>query len=985
MKTFLIIVCIILLAGVSATSAKKELLNRSFVYKQFDSRHGLTSNQVSHIIQDKKGYLWISYWRGFSRFDGKQFKNYRDTDGLFASSSYEAIEFLPNNFLVQHVKGISIFKPEGQSLKIAFPDSIRGLRIGKSVVQHDQFWIFNCLDHSGKMCHLNYNGQWNRVNQVGNDSIFHVLKVTDKRDFLFTKKAVFRLENAKIKLFANLKRNYSGFNNDQNNQCWGFSVSDSQFYILKLNDSSITETPTGIFAPNMNSKKNTKKFVVLPYSSGIVYFTNNYELFRTTKTERKSLGRSFSLIRDLLIDQERNLWVATEEGIFNFFRLDFERIKLTQTDKSDMIWSIASFGDERIVAGRFGFGFVELMDSVWQPVAMNYNTDRASGMEPFSPFMGALTTKNKEAWFPVWKGLIKFDRNGNILQIPLKTTPEHLSVDPKSPDTIYAAATDGMLIIDPNGRIRFKDRLYGFSRIQNESIVKDKFNRFWLGSSQGPLQILHKNEVLSQADTPRLHSVISSKRDSEGNLWFGTDQGLYYYNYQTFRQILPKIITESIDLLVNYNDSIMIGIGFQKIVLIDYKKKDFQYYIHADDFQGIMQNTRLIDRDGFLWLSTTYELIRFNPMKLIQEYKHEIPVPIISAVDYSNNNIQWISAEKNNTFGFYENNLRFTYQAVSFTNQDLLTFRTYLENYNSWGTPTQQNEVYYTNLKPGKYRLAVQCSVDGQNWSATSFSQPIEIKAEWHQLEWVRLTIILLLLICIFLITYLINSAENKRSIRKLTEQRKLNQLQLQLVHSKQIPHFSGNALANIEHFIFNTDFKQANKFLSLFSKYLNQTMQFADQPAMPLKHELEQARTYLELEVMRFEHMFTYEIIVDQTIDLNHKIPNMLLHTWVENAVKHGLRHKTSGGKIIIEVKQQNDMIILTVEDNGIGRKKAKQMGTSGTGRGLKIILEQIEIHNQFNVNKMSFSIVDQVDSFGTPRGTKMILFVPVNYSFDV
>lgn len=985
-KRFYLLLLSILILNSGANAEKTQKLNKTFLYRQFDSKQGLLSNQISNIFQDSNGYLWVSNWHGISRFDGKTFKNFNDNDGLFANSCFDAIEYLPNHILIQHIKGISFLENQKITKTIAFPDTVKGTRIGKSICQQNTFFFFNCTSTvSEKKCHLFFDGSWHSIDQVFDQTVLTIIQPSAKLFYLVTTNKIYQFSGEKLVAIKNLKQNYRSYCIDDSGNCWGYSDFDSQFYLISDFEAQINEKPTGIFASNLFRQKQPDTFFVLPDQEGIVYFDDNYQLFLINQNRQYSLGRSFSLIRKLFIDQEKNLWVASEEGLFNFFRLDFERIKISFTDKSDMFWSIAHFGNNRIVAGRFGFGFIELKDSIWSPVKMNYTKDPSSEMETYSPFMGAITSAKDEAWFPVWRGLVKFTKEGQRESFPLTTTPEALYIDPKSPDTIFAAATNGLLIIEPNSHINFIGPSAGFAKIQNESIVRDKYNRFWLGSSVGPVQIFDGKKVLPTDQTPNIQKVISAQKDSKENLWFGTDDGLYYYDYTNFIQIEPELISNQIDLLIPYNDSIMIGIGYRKLVLINYRKKPFEIQVHDELELGVMQNSYMIDNQGYVWFSTMYDLIRFYPLKMFRHYSWQLPKPYISSVDFSSDNVHWNTYIPEIYPNYRNNNLRFNFSAMVFKNQEVLKYRYSLENFDLWSEPTSNREVFYTNLNPGKYRFMVQCSIDGKNWSEVSYSDSIVIQPAWHQLLWIRIILVLLLVVIVAGIIFKVNNEYNRRKIRHLTEQKKLNKLQLQLVRSKQIPHFSGNALSNIEHYIFQANLREANKYLSMFSRLLNFTLQDADKAARTLKTELELIKLYLELEVMRFDHAISYQIEIDEKVDQNILMPNMMLHTLVENAVKHGLRNKKGKGMIRISANNIGHLICLSVEDNGIGRKKAVLMETSGSGTGLKILNEQIDIYNQFNENKINIEINDLEDSTGEATGTRFSIYIPDNYSFSI
>ena len=105
-----------------------------------------------------------------------------------------------------------------------------------------------------------------------------------------------------------------------------------------------------------------------------------------------------------------------------------------------------------------------------------------------------------------------------------------------------------------------------------------------------------------------------------------------------------------------------------------------------------------------------------------------------------------------------------------------------------------------------------------------------------------------------------------------------------------------------------------------------------------------------------------------------------MVLQTFCENALKHGLLPKQGGGKIWIRVYREAAYVALTVEDNGIGRKKAQTIKTEGTKEGLKIVQQQLDIFNKNQTPKAYFQIVDLFDEAGEALGTRVELYVSNN-----
>lgn len=240
--------------------------------------------------------------------------------------------------------------------------------------------------------------------------------------------------------------------------------------------------------------------------------------------------------------------------------------------------------------------------------------------------------------------------------------------------------------------------------------------------------------------------------------------------------------------------------------------------------------------------------------------------------------------------------------------------------------------------------------------------------------------IFLLLIVIILLFLYIQFQKERK----KLLIQKKLeNELQLNTLRTKIIPHFTKNVLSAIGHFAM-TDKLKAGHYISVFSKFNGLTLANADKNYNSIKNEIEYIQVYLELEKMRFGDRFNYQITVNKNIDRNTLIPTMILHTYCDNAIRHGLVNKKETGILKIEIAQSNQGILITITDNGIGRKKAKEIGTQGEGQGLRLIDNQLEFYNQKNKHKIIQTITDLQNENGEALGTKIELHIPTMYSFE-
>nr|MBK9651143.1 histidine kinase [Bacteroidota bacterium] len=136
-------------------------------------------------------------------------------------------------------------------------------------------------------------------------------------------------------------------------------------------------------------------------------------------------------------------------------------------------------------------------------------------------------------------------------------------------------------------------------------------------------------------------------------------------------------------------------------------------------------------------------------------------------------------------------------------------------------------------------------------------------------------------------------------------------------------PHFIFNSLNSIGDYISHNENKVADNYLSKFAKLMRKILENSEQKEISISDDLQALELYMQLESMRLDNKFTYEIKVDENIDIeNTLIPPLLLQPFVENSIWHGIAHKQGAGKISIEIKKDGEMISCVVEDNGIGRQ---------------------------------------------------------------
>ncbi len=146
----------------------------------------------------------------------------------------------------------------------------------------------------------------------------------------------------------------------------------------------------------------------------------------------------------------------------------------------------------------------------------------------------------------------------------------------------------------------------------------------------------------------------------------------------------------------------------------------------------------------------------------------------------------------------------------------------------------------------------------------------------------------------------------------------RLAQSRLQVLKMQLHPHFLFNTLNAISELIYK-DPESADRMLTDLSDLLRLSFENLEVQEIPLKQELEFLEKYLEIEQMRFHDRLTVDMhISPETLDAS--VPNMILQPLVENAIKHGIAPRSSGGRIDINAVRSNGHLQISVDDDGLG-----------------------------------------------------------------
>ena len=220
----------------------------------------------------------------------------------------------------------------------------------------------------------------------------------------------------------------------------------------------------------------------------------------------------------------------------------------------------------------------------------------------------------------------------------------------------------------------------------------------------------------------------------------------------------------------------------------------------------------------------------------------------------------------------------------------------------------------------------------------------------------------------------------------KKTEQEKndlrirLAEMETQSLRAQMNPQFIFNSMNSIKSLITKNENDKASNYLTTFSKLIRTLFQNSDKREISLFEEIETGKLYTKLEQMRFDNKIEFVFDIDEAIDLKDiKVPALLLQTFIENAIWHGLVPIENGGKVIVSINEKNGGVECLIDDNGIGRELSKQheaqYQASHQLNGISLTHTRLDLEKLLNERENSITIIDKKNESGESGGTKVII----------
>lgn len=252
----------------------------------------------------------------------------------------------------------------------------------------------------------------------------------------------------------------------------------------------------------------------------------------------------------------------------------------------------------------------------------------------------------------------------------------------------------------------------------------------------------------------------------------------------------------------------------------------------------------------------------------------------------------------------------------------------------------------------------------------------LEIRPYWFQTTLFK-AIMALLLFSLLNALVLWSIRRVKMNEKRKAERIKLKwALELSKWKSAINPHFIFNSLNTLQSLNSSQDFLNANRFLTRFSRILRKAIDFSDRMLIPLNEEIDFILNFLELERIKKEEGFDFEVQLDSAIPKRCYFPTLILQPLVENSIKYGIRH-THRQFIDIRFELYDaETLSCTVRDFGPGLKPGAEFTTDS--KGIALVKKKLGLLEQMTGKPFIFQIQNVLRDDAI-QGVECKLWIPL------
>ena len=947
--------------------------------RNFSVKDGLPSGRVYDCVQDRQGFMWFATAAGLARFDGTNFKVFTTEDGLTNNEILQlALDKDGSIWIIPFGTSSCIYDPASQKLyneqnypelgKIKEPPNMWIRNSAAGLIGHAKTGIF-LLENKRKINLIEPSSlkkidfsQLQEIWPLNRDSI--IVFLTNQKAYLFTDADTSRLDIAAPgrgytlpkspdwgtwKIFINSRpitrlalyeyvndgsiRSRAEFNSD-------YAINtvaryDQKIYIATSNGVYAMDTLLQPLERFFQGKNISKVFVDNSGNEWICSLSGEGVYLRLKNGVRQlSVGSGLldDIVSALRVNRENELYCGDEKG--NIYGIDPREVfikpafiaRLPEAVRGLELYksSFVAYSNYKLYANR---RFINHDFGPIKSVIVNENDDLLIGAQAFLKLYN--WDKNK---FDTIGGGKRYTALSYLEQKLYFGNNEGLFEYIKS-DPYRGETNDSVLLKRPiNYLIASKDSI------------------LWVATNNDGIVAMKNDKIIGHfttSSTPSITSNICRKLfyDKEHNvIWIATNKGVNNILY-SFAGGSLNAVTSSITASDGLND---------------------------DDVNDVCV------KNGKVYAATIKGICIFNSdlKKIIVPVRiTDVFIKNYSPFDSTN------AISSNYDLTHRQNNVSISYAGICFTCDKKLVFQYRMLGVgsdSSWKTTTA-NTVEFGELRKGNY--AFQVRTDPGNMQEVRFHIA---PAFWHTNWFYTLGATVIMVIFLFS-TMFIAQRIRKREKEKATISKRFAELEFQALQAQMNPHFVFNAMNTLQNYILKNESENASEYLAKFARLMRLFLESSRNKFTQLRNEIELLRNYIELEQARLEDKFQYWIHIDPEVEMDTKIPSVMIQPFVENAILHGLRHKNdSNGFLDLQFSARDHILECRIRDNGIGREASTMINKTKDklykSQALNIIDDKIKALKEINNVEIKIAIEDNIQEKGKGTGTVVTILFGLN-----
>jgi len=915
-----------------------------YPYQNYSVKEGLINSNVYGISQDSSGYIWFATENGLSRFNGIEFENY--SLSKLGISSYISAICPQNKNIIYFGCGINgLYKFNILSGKA---DRINNVDISQSnqiIVKKDlliSLHEYHNFDFIKLSDGLTFSKDTIYNAQPGNKAL-SMKMLRNQRILLGRSDGLYEFQNG-----SQIKKNIREINGRPVYSI--HETPDGTVYIgtdgtiLKLRGEKIIDSMSVVSGEELRVRN------IIADNENDLWFNvwGTKDIYMISGKLKLNVSEKLTLknasVTHMMLDRAGNLWTGTlGKGVYLFANMHLRNYPTSDELPSANIKKIVKTENGTLLLGtNDGVAFLnpvskDIVSAKHMPQMTQFVRDITStGGNNF--VIGITDIRLEKPFIETYS-----DKNNNVT-----IQYSHGSSLWSDSSAIWVGNWDNSITqyrLPEYKMIRKLNSVFNrlSAKLRINSIIKDRFNHYWIGSQKG-FCVINNDGTIWYADTTlNNHEVSSIKALNGDTILIVTNKGLFFFKNQEESSNIKLI--EQIDIdntscasLTGKNEY-LVGTKYGLYFISTDTKKLLN--IHDGMLSDDINDIHYDKQRKIAYVATTEGLVELD----LNKFKHRL---------FKKYQLDDIYIQQQDTIfrpgavlnlPHTKNSFAIKFHTFNYSNPYALKYEYSLDNGN-W-IPSPSKEIQFASLEPGEHTIKIRVGESYNSWGPV-YNLQINIDPPFYRTIWfyILTTIGSALLLFVFIRRQL-NTMRIKQEEKSATQQ-KLVELQQKALASNLNPHFIFNSLNSIQHFINSHNPAEANDYLSKFSRLMRMQLNMADKSFITLHEEISRLEFYLSLEQMRFGEKLTWQIVVDPNIDpYRLEIPNMIIQPFIENAIWHGIMPSAVLGNIQLSIQLlPAKKLEIIVADNGVGYGQNKSTSEPGhESKGVKLITDRLSL----------------------------------------